>query len=351
MDSTPLFEAFVNKVNLRLNDLFDLKVNRNKTDLFLPPFQNKIIDQARNLTLRGGKRLRAVMILCGFELFNKNPADSAALKNDALIDAACAMELMQTYLLIHDDIMDNDNTRRGGPSVHAALEKTYNDPQTGINLGILAGDLACALKEKVLCELPTDQAQKQTVQQIFSEMHIEVILGQTLDILANATPEEICQRKTASYTTCGPLGIGAALGGAKHCDQAQLAQISIPLGLAFQLQDDLIGVFGDKKNTGKPIGTDLVEGKQTFLTQQALLMATDSQRLAIKAVLNNAAANSNAITEATQALIDCGAKRICEHKITALVQQAFETLEKAPYTNKGKIHLKNLSLRLVNRDA
>lgn len=225
-----------------------------------------LIAQVRELTARGGKRLRAALVLLGYRLAARTADDSVAMP------AAAAMELLQTYFLVHDDWMDDDPIRRGGPSVHVALRERYGSDKLGDSGAILAGDYAVSLAQEALlaCDVPATALL--AAARAFAELQRDVVLGQGLDVLVDSpTGDHGLTRlmarthlwKTAAYTTTGPLLVGARLGGASESVQNALRAYGDPLGIAFQLRDDWLGTFGNPEITGKSTESDLRQGKKT----------------------------------------------------------------------------------------
>jgi len=338
--------AIAAAVERRLVALFDDRAPGPRTGAFAPVPDSDLLDQVRQLTLRGGKRLRPALLAGGAALFDRN-----AFASPAVIDAGAALELLHAYFLIHDDIMDEDEVRRGGPSVHAALMRAKGDAKLGRDLAILAGDLAAALHEGLLANLEAPPARRQAIARIFAEMHLDVVHGQTLDLLGSASAEEVASRKTASYTTVGPLAAGATLGGADADQVARLAEIGRPLGVAFQIRDDLLGAFGRSDRTGKPVGTDLKSGKRTLLLEQVSSLAGPAERAAVDAVIARPEASDGEIARAVAALETSGARRACEDRISELVAGAIRSLEAGPYLEAGVRYIADLAHLIAERDS
>ena len=220
----------------------------------------------------GGKRLRALLTL------------------DAVLDLACAIEVFQTGALVHDDIIDDSDLRRGKPSAHRALATDTHSDAIGHGLGIMLGDMLATasvdIANKAACRLGSGSS----VVSAFLNMHREVEIGQVLDLAVELNtlddPEELASAslnvfrwKTASYTTIAPLEFGMLAAGLAPADARRLAlAIGLPLGLAFQLADDLLDVIGSSRNTGKPVGGDIREGKRTVLLADAIEAAGDVER-------------------------------------------------------------------------
>lgn len=243
--------------------------------------------------LSGGKRLRAGFCYWGWRAYGGAAAGPGA---GAIIDVCAGLELFQAAALIHDDLIDNSDTRRGRPTAHRrfasdhAVEELRGDPEAyGTAGAVLLGDLALIAANRafehglVVADLAATAARGR---QVFAQMQTEVTAGQFLDVLATtrpidpATDEErariILSAKSARYSVELPLTIGAVLAG--MTEPEAVAGFGRPIGLAFQLRDDLLGVYGDPAVTGKPAGDDLREGKRTLLSVWAIDATTGVDR-------------------------------------------------------------------------
>ena len=241
-------------------------------------------------SVSGGKRFRAAFCYWGHRAVEPSPDDEVAL-----VRACAALELLHASALVHDDFMDASDTRRGRPATHRQFGLEHRaagwrgDPdQYGAAAAILLGDLLLSWSDELLrrCGLPITQVAPAL--EVFDRCRSEVIAGQFLDVSVQArgradvdTAMTVLRYKSARYSIERPLHIGAALAGASEQTIEELARFGLPLGEAFQLRDDLLGVFGDPAVTGKPAGDDLVEGKRTVLVALALDAAssTDAARL------------------------------------------------------------------------
>jgi geranylgeranyl diphosphate synthase, type I len=270
------------------------------------------------LVRRGGKRLRPALLAAS--------ALSCGRAMDAtVIDAGCAWELLQAYFLVHDDWMDGDATRRGGPTVHVTLSERHKSAHLGASLAVLAGDLACALAHRVIAA--TDAPREALV--TFARVHEDVVLGQTLDLTLGAHDLAAVERmhalKTASYTTRGPVAIGAILAG---CEADMLDAFATPLGVAFQLRDDLLGAFGSSAETGKPVGSDLQSGKRTALIAEAFMRTND--RGALERSLD-----AGDVPAVMSILESSGARSAVEARAAALLTASLRALDSAPIADKS----------------
>ena len=285
------------------------------------------------LMRRGGKRYRAALAVAGFAA-----ADEQAVWKPAM-EAGAALELLHAYLLIQDDWMDDDDTRRGGPSVHVILREAYGDTRLGAASALLASDLAWGLSMRIMAELDAAPSRRTAALSALLRFHQEVIVGQQLDLLtehrAGAVVEQLAQRstvetvhrlKTASYTVAAPLVVGACLAGAEQPLQDELELFARPLGIAFQLQDDLKGVFGDPRETGKGRAGDLRAGKRTAVTEAASDALDDAGKSAFDAVLGVADASAEDLARAVAELERCGVRAAVEARLADRCVTARERL-------------------------
>lgn len=306
-----------------------------------------------DLTGRGGKRVRAVLLAVAYEgVGGEGGAERSVM-------AQVSMELLQTYLLIHDDWMDGDATRRGGPSVHMVLQKHFADEHAGSSGAILAGDHAAALSQKAFFESDVAPAHLVRAARAFASMQVSVVLGQTMDVFApvlasNAAlgrerVEAIHTLKTGSYTVGGPLAVGALLGGASDAAVGALLRFAEPVGVAFQLRDDLLGTFGDPERTGKPKGNDLRNGKRTALLAELYADAPALAARIAEAGLRGAVTPEDA-AEAIHVLEASGGKSRVEARSAELLSLGERLLSDVPLTADAKMLLRGAVRALGERE-
>ncbi len=283
------------------------------------PEVSPLVQQVRELTARGGKRLRAALVLLGYRMATRGDDDAPALA------AASAMELLQTYFLIHDDWMDGDPVRRGGPSVHVALHDVYGGKTRGDCGAILAGDYAVSLAQRTLLTCDAEPARVLEAARSFAAMQIDVVLGQGLDVLVDRPRAltRLMERthlwKTAAYTTTGPLLLGACLGGAGASLLSALREYGDPLGAAFQLRDDWLGTFGDPAQTGKSTESDLQQGKKTAVL--AALDGDPEHAPALAAFLEGGAGRARGAAEIEAMRARLHAAQV-EQRVTASIERS-----------------------------
>ncbi|MBN1653603.1 MAG: polyprenyl synthetase family protein [Deltaproteobacteria bacterium] len=329
------------RVNARLQAFFAEK--RRIVSRLAPP-SCELIDEIADLTLRGGKRLRPITLFVGFR--------SASPEGDPedTLEASIALELLQTYLLIHDDWMDQDERRRNGPTIHAKLEKIRGNKHLGGCLSVVAGDLACGYAWEAINQAPFRQERKREALQEFATMHQDIVLGQHLDLISHQEIERMYDLKSGSYTVRGPLKLGAILGDATREQLEILNDLSRPIGIAFQLRDDLLSAFGKGEKLGKPVGNDLRAGKHTLLVSEAMKLMSAGQKRAFERVLGNKEATDDDVAQALGLLVDCGAKQTIEQRIGALSQEARQRISESPLSPQGVALLLQLIDLMLARD-
>ncbi|MDH5492735.1 MAG: polyprenyl synthetase family protein, partial [Myxococcales bacterium] len=256
--------------------------------------------------------------------------------------------------LIHDDWMDQDEMRRGGPSVHAIFRNTYGDAHLGDCVGILAGDLASTYAWELMLRVPAPPGRGAELLERFLRIQKEVYCGQHLDVTADADTDRMHDLKTGSYTVRGPLLLGGILGDASSEALSALEAFGDPLGHAFQLRDDLLGTFGDQASLGKPIGSDLRAGKRTALIFEAERALDEEGRKRLHALLGladprRAEFGEAELAEAMALLIRSGAKAAVERRLAAYLEQAEAALEGAGFGREGAERLRGVARSLAMR--
>lgn len=283
--------------------------------------------------LAGGKRLRPAFCYWGFR--GAGGADS-----DEAIRAAASLELLQACALIHDDVMDGSDTRRGLPAAHRRFATLHrgsswlgSHESFGVGAAILLGDLALSWADEMLLTSGMPDTALTSAKRVYDEMRTELMGGQYLDLLEQARGGGSVERamlvvryKSAKYTIERPLHIGARLAGAPDELLERYSGYGLPLGEAFQLRDDVLGVFGDPSETGKPAGDDLREGKRTVLIATALERATAEQSELMRARLGDPALDLEGIEALRRVIIDTGALDHAEALIESLTDQAIASI-------------------------
>ncbi len=301
---------------------------------------------ARRL-LSGGKRMRALLLVAGMKAADEaaDPSSTPAL------NLAAALEFFQAAALVHDDIIDDSDIRRNGPAAHAAYAQNarpdiLENPRVwGRNAAILLGDLLIVMADDAAnCAFGALAGRPATTcRHIWREMTQEVAVGQYLDTLISTLPltattpqtaltdaQAVVSHKSGRYSVEHPLVLGAAFAGGNTELLSALSMVGGPLGQAFQLRDDVLGVFGDPADTGKPAGDDLREGKRTALIALARSYAEGTDRAFIETHLGDRHADAGTIARLQQILETSGARDAHEKLITRLLEQSQAALQRAP---------------------
>lgn len=284
----------------------------------------------------GGKRLRPVLLLLSTEAFGGSV--------DEAMTAAMAVEVFHNFTLLHDDIMDNADMRRGKPSVFA---------KWGENVAILSGDAMLITAYKLLAELNPSKLQR--VMRIFNDMALEVCEGQQYDMDFESQNKvtvveyiQMIERKTSALLS-GSAMIGATIAGASDADIKLLYRFATELGLAFQLQDDLLDSYGDEA-LGKKIGGDILEGKQTYLMVQAMSRATEEEREVLRTThLNNKLSDTEKIATVKALYDKLEVKRATEQQIDQRFERALGILDSLSIGAERTVHLAEFARNLIGR--
>jgi geranylgeranyl diphosphate synthase, type I len=284
----------------------------------------------------GGKRLRPAFCYWGWR-------GAGAPDSDAAVRAATSLELLHACALIHDDVMDGSDTRRGRPAAHRRFEQMHEaagwlgSPEAfGAGAAILLGDLCLAWADGLLYGSGLDDVALRRGKPVFDVMRSELMAGQYLDLLEQATGTgrvedamRVLRYKSAKYTVERPLQLGAALAGAPAALADTYSAYGLPLGEAFQLRDDVLGVFGDPAQTGKPAGDDLREGKRTLLVAFALAEASQAGAALLRARLGDPQLDGSGVEDLRDVITTSGALDRVEDLIGRLTGQALAALETA----------------------
>lgn len=320
-----------------------------------------LIAALEDFVLSGGKRLRPAFAYWGWRAVATGEPDPEALL------LFSALELLHACALLHDDVIDDSSTRRGRPTTHVRFAALHRDrdwrgspEQFGTSAAILLGDLALAWADDIVLGLELAPDARRRVRRVWADIRTEVLGGQYLDIVAEASAAEsiasamnVDTYKTACYTVARPLQLGVAAAADRPEVQAAFAEFGTDLGVAFQLRDDVLGVFGDPEVTGKPSGDDLRSGKRTVLLAEAVELADKSDPLAANLLRSSIGARLTdaQVGELRGVIESVGALAAAEQRIAALTDRALATLAAAPVNAAAKAGLAELARMATNRSA
>ncbi|WP_146339216.1 polyprenyl synthetase family protein [Nesterenkonia sp. NBAIMH1] len=333
-ETTPAQEEYVTDVNARLRQVLHQK----RSEMVKISAEAGSLAESLLALTSGGKKLRPVLAWVGW----RAAAGESEHPPRPLVELGVALELFQAAALVHDDVIDRSSTRRGQPSTHTRFEHLHANrgysgsaPHFGTSGAILTGDLSLSWASEAFENAGVDGAPPSpAAREIFRRMHTEVITGQYLDLLSEvaSAPENeeqavkqarnVLTYKAAKYSTEYPIALGCALADGSEELRSALSEAGLPLGEAFQLRDDLLGVFGDPSVTGKPVGDDLREGKRTELIAYGLHRSSPAEAQRLESMLGNPELSEHDVADARDILTVCGAMTLVEEEITKLTERS-----------------------------
>lgn len=318
--------------------------------------------------LAGGKRLRPAFCVWGYVAAAGLRPVTTTGDLDPVLTAAASLELLHASALVHDDVMDASDTRRGAPAAHRQFEALHSsderlgDPEPFGRAGaILLGDLLVMWSVELLERAGLPPATATQAYAIAQQMRTEVTCGQYLDVAAQSQPigadlgralaaaNRVVEYKSARYTVYRPAQLGAAIGAGSAALLAALAAYGSPLGRAFQFRDDLLGVFGDPAVTGKPVGDDLREGKRTVLVAHALAHADAAGRSLLIDRLGDPSLDEPGVADLQQVIIGSGAREAVEAMIAGYYGEAVAALAEPSISDAGRQGLTALAAAAIHR--
>jgi geranylgeranyl diphosphate synthase type I len=313
--------------------------------------------------LRGGKRLRPAFAYWGWRAVAEDPETD----KPEVLRLFAALEMLHACALVHDDVIDESATRRRMPTVHVHFAGVHrangwrgSAAQFGTSAAILLGDLAMVWADDIVAtsNLPMDARRR--VQRVWADIRTEVLGGQYLDIVNEASGAEsiasamlVNTYKTASYTVSRPLQLGVAAAADRPDVLSAFHELGTDLGVAFQLRDDVLGVFGDPAVTGKPSGDDLRSGKRTVLLAEAIERAERTDKTAADMLRSSVGTDLSdaSVRQLCDAIEAVGALSAVETRIGALTRRALDILNSAPIAEQAKVGLSELARLAANRSA
>lgn len=310
------------------------------------------IDAMRDLCVRGGKRIRPQLCALAYEGIAGKPVPQG------VYSFAAGLELLHVFMLVHDDLIDGAKTRRGAPTLQHRASLRHPADTTGMlqhHLAMLSGDMLFALAVETMCaaELPAGRSREAMARILASAREaalgelLEVIYGKSpLASLSSAELAEVLRLKTANYTFVGPLLAGATLAGGSPSSLRALASFGGRVGVAFQLADDLLDLFGDEADLGKPVGGDLREGKRTVLMRLALDRARPDDARGLLSLLEAREIGATELRWVQRLLIDLGVAQEMKGRIQQLVRAACRALGRAELRPEAAQQLRALAAKI-----
>lgn len=316
-----------------------------------------LVDTLADLILAGGKRLRPALVHHAYLACGGSRPELAR-------PVALATEYLHAYLLIHDDIMDHADVRRGRPTAHVVFRERHlaqswrgDAEDYGRSMAILVGDLAASYAYELFGLAETTPERRRELERCFATMAQEVIHGQYLETLMSFVEEpgeddlaRALALKSGRYSVERPIQLGAILAGASATQREALSSFGQAVGEAFQLQDDLLGMFGDEEVVGKPVGSDLAEGKFTFLIFHALRLLDPEQRAWLESIRGNPDSPRSARERVRDLLAESGAVGKVKDMVRHRLERARVSLEEAALAPAGQRFLAGLIAFSEERD-
>lgn len=310
-----------------------------------------IVEMLKNYTMRGGKRVRPILIVAGYELFYG--------QGDYIYDIATSIEMTQSFFLIHDDIMDRSDIRRGYPSFHKEMETMLGNIRDrnhiAMSLAIVAGDLAVDYSYDAIIRSEAPIEKKMDALEQITEIIKITGYGEGLDVYTGSGYVmkisdliRLHLRKTAKYTVEGPLIMGASIAGEKGL--RELSAYGNLVGLAFQLHDDVIGIFGTEKELGKSPKSDVNEGKQTLLIIKALERSGEKDRKFIWECLTNGNISDSDFEKLKDIIVKTGSLAYSRWLIEKFVENGKRRLDKIDGKKEVKVFLNWFADYLTKRN-
>jgi len=354
MQALVKLENFKEKIDSEIEKYFSRVIRETKG---IDPITTQALKYVKKIVLAGGKRLRPALMYYGYVAVG-----GKELKK--MLKTSISIELIHTFLLIHDDIIDRDVIRHGIDSVNEHYSKIgkkffpkNDNKHFGNSMAIIFGDMVSALGNQVIFESGFDT--ELVMKALFKLQSIVsyTVIGQVKDVCIEYAEEakekevlKMYEYKTAKYTIEGPLHLGAILGGANEAIIKGLSNYAIPIGVAFQIQDDILGIFGNEKKLGKMVGSDIAEGKQTILVIKAKEKASNEQKKTINKILGNKNLTKKDIETFREIIRDTGALKYAKDLSKKLVLQGKKYLENISINKEFLQFLDEIADYIVERE-
>jgi len=356
MQALEMLKEYKKKIDSELKVYFAEKIKEAKKVDSLGAEAIKII---RDFTMAGGKRIRPALVYYSYLAAGKEGSR-------LILKTSMSIELIHTFLLIHDDIIDRDSFRHGIPTVHECYRKIGKKiaPEKdvshfGNSMAIVAGDMAASMANEIIfnAEFPPEIIIKAL--DALSKIVRVTIPGEMLDVVmemkGEAGEDEILKMyegKTSRYTFEGPLHLGAVLAEADSGMIEKFSEYAIPLGKAFQIRDDILGIFGKEKKLGKPIGSDIAEGKQTILVAHALKFGDNDNKRIISNLQGKKDLKKSELEAFQKAIIDSGSLEYSTNFCRKLVEESLEAAGQINFKNpEAEEFLKGIARYMISREV
>jgi geranylgeranyl diphosphate synthase, type I len=355
VDAKTELQKYKKILDIKLAEYFASKIKETQK---VSPLAVQAIKNIREMTLAGGKRVRAAFMYWGYKA-------AGGQEDENMVEASMSIELSHVFLLIHDDIIDRDEFRHGIPAMHKKYEnlarKFYKrvDPvHFGESMSMIVGDMAAAFGNEIIfnSKFSAENIMRalDKLQKIVSMTGAGEMSDIVLEAKGKATEKDVLkvhEQKTAKYTIEGPLHLGALLAGADKNVLESLSAYAVPVGIAFQIQDDILGIFGSEKKLGKPVCSDLREGKQTLLIVKALEKANISEKRKLRAMIGNRDIEDEEIEEFRGIIQRTGSLEYSQNMARDLIEKGKREILNSKISAKSKEFMVGIADYLVSREV
>jgi geranylgeranyl diphosphate synthase, type I len=355
MDALELLKKYKKRVDFSLEKYFDKKIQRaGNIDITA----EEAVRMIKEYTMAGGKRIRPAVLYYSY-------LASGGKEEEKIIEASMSVELLHSFLLIHDDVIDRDATRHGVETMHEKFKNVARKYEVakdinhfGNSMAMIAGDMTAAMACDIIFNGNFSSDVIVRALHKIQDIVFVTIPGEMLDVImeysGRATEEEVLKMyegKTARYTFEGPMHLGCMLAGGSEENLKKFSDYALPLGIAFQIRDDIIGIFGQEKKIGKPVGSDVIEGKQTLLVVKALEIGNKGQKDIIKKYLGKKELNEAELDEFRMAVRESGALDYSQSMSEKLASDAREALSNIDLKNEeARIFFEGIIEYMVKRE-
>ncbi len=338
-----------NNIDKRLKDILIKKENKYKIKDICPNLYYAIYD----FCTRKGKRIRPILFIITY----KGYLPRRQRLHPSIYNAACSIELLHAFMLVHDDIIDNSKLRRGSPTMHILLKniaKTKRGIDLGKNLAIIAGDIIYAMSVDAFLSIKEDNTRKQKALQYFTQTAALTAVGEFIDtVTSEFSLDKIKEKdillnytlKTARYTFISPMVTAAILAGATQEEIKKLNNVGLAIGQAFQIQDDIIGVFGSSKDIGKSVISDIEERKKTLLVFNAYTQLNKEGKKLFSRYFNKPHKTSKEIALIKNIFIETGSLKLCLQEIEKKTTKALKEIDKLKIEKRFIKEISNIILK------
>ncbi len=339
MNAKKTLDKFKKKIDPRLEKYFRKKLKEaGKIDLIA----EETVRMIKDYTMAGGKRIRPAFLYFAYLAAGGKDVEK-------ILEASMSIELLHSFLLIHDDIIDRDPSRHGVDTIHERFKKVgkkyrvgKDHEHFGNSMAMMTGDMTAAMASEIIFNSKFSADDIIRALDKLQDIVFVTVPGEMLDVIMQysgaATEESILKMyegKTARYTFEGPLHLGCLLAGGDIRMLEHFSDYALPLGKAFQIQDDILGVFGSEKKIGKPVGSDIIEGKQTIIIVKALEIGSSEQKAIIRKYFKKTNLSRKELETLREIIAKTGSLKYSQDLAAGLINEAKNALDRMEFKSEN----------------